>query len=927
MTRSTVILTLALAAAPTMALAQQASAPTKPSTPAPGASEGAGEGGDEGPDIVVQGAKQPGSVVGDIPPEQQLSPADIRSYGVGSVTELLAELSPQIRSDRGSGGAPVVLIDGKRISGFQEIRDLPTEAIQRVDILPEEVALKYGYRADQKVVNFVLRRRFRAATVELADRLATEGGRNAPQGELDLLKIARSGRLNLHLEYQGANALTENERGIQRTPTPFAIGGNVVGVAGAAIDPALGAATIAGVPGATPSLAAFAGTAGRANTTDVTPYRTLLPQTETFNANATYARTLGKVSATVNATLGTTSSDALLGLPTVALTLPAGNPFSPFANTVEVDRALTGDYLPLAQHGSTVAAHFGTVLNGVIGTWQWSVTGAYDHSEAKTFTDTGLDSSAFQARLTANDPSANPFGAISPGLIGPLPSSRGYSVSNETQVDALLNGSLFKLPAGDVTTSVHLGGDINDFSSRSYRAALTSTGAVSRKTVSGQVNVDVPLTSRGKDVLAAIGSLSVNGNIAVDHLSDFGTLKTIGYGLNWSPVVPLRIIASVTDQDGAPTPQQLGNPQITTPNIAVFDYVLGQNAVVTTLSGGNPNLRASNGHTVKIGATLKPWSSKQLSLSANYVQARVENPIVAFPTATAAIEAAFPDRFVRDAGGVLQRLDTRPINFAETSRSELRWGINFSAPLKSKLQKQIAAWRAGTGPNPFAGLRLPGGLARLAQQNGAPGGAPGAAGAPGGAGPAGGPGGGGPGGGGPGGGGRGFGGGGGRGNAGGRLQFALYHTWHFTDRVLVQQGGPALDLLNGDAIGSSGGQPRHELEGQAGYNNNGLGVRFSANWQSATSVNGGTIGNPQTLRFSDLGTVGVRLFGDLGQRLDLVKAHPWMRGMRVAVSVDNLFDSRQRVTGPDGTTPVAYQPGYLNPLGRTVRLSIRKLFL
>ncbi len=914
MTRSTVLLTLALAATPSFALAQQATPPAQPATPATPAPETGGGGtdtGEDGPDIVVQGARPPGSVVGDIPPEQQLSPADIRSYGVGSVTELLAELSPQIRSDRGSGGAPVVLIDGKRISGFQEIRDLPTEAIQRVDILPEEVALKYGYRADQKVVNFVLRRRFRAATLELADRVATAGGRNAPQAELDLLKIARTGRLNLHLEYQGANALTENERGIVRTPTPFAIGGNVVGLNGAAIDPALGTATIAGVPGTTPTLADFTGTAGRANATDVTRYRTLLPETRTFNANATYARSIGKVSATINGTLGTTSSDSLLGLPTVALTLPAGNPFSPFANTVVVDRALTGDYLPLAQHGSTVAAHFGTVLNGTVGTWQWSVTGAYDHSEAKTFTDTGLDASAFQARLLGNDRTANPFGALTPGAIGPLPSNFGYSVSNETQVDALFTGSLFKLPAGDVTTSVHLGGDINDFSSRSFRGGLTSTGAVSRKTGSGQLNVDVPLTSRAKDVLGAIGSLSVNGNAAVDQLSDFGTLKTIGYGLNWSPLVPLRIIASVTDQDGAPTPQQLGNPQITTPNVAVFDYVLGQNAVVTTLSGGNPGLRASSSHTVKVGATLKPWSTKQLTLSANYVQARVENPIVAFPTATAAIETAFPDRFTRGSGGVLQRLDTRPINFAETSRSELRWGINFSAPLKSKLQKQIEAFRAGTGPNPFAGLRPPGG--------GRPGeGGPGAGGrGPGGQGGPGGPGGG---------GGRGFG-GGGRGNAGGRLQFALYHTWHFTNRVLVQQGGPALDLLNGDAIGSNGGQPRHELEGQAGYNNNGLGFRLSANWQSATDVNGGTLGNPQNLRFSGLGTVGVRLFGDLGQRLDLVKAHPWVRGMRVAVSVDNLFDTRQRVTDANGTTPVAYQPGYLNPLGRTVRVSIRKLFL
>ena len=449
---------------------------------------------------------------------------------------------------------------------------------------------------------------------------------------------------------------------------------------------------------------------------------------------------------------------------------------------------------------------------------------------------------------------------------------------------------------------------------------------MSRNTVNGQVNLDVPLTSRAKDVLAAIGSLSVNGNVAVDHLSDFGTLTTFGYGLNWSPIVPLRIIASSTDQDVAPSPQQLGNPQIVTPNVPVFDYVLGQNALVTTVSGGNPGLISSSSHVRKLGVTVKPWSTKDLTLSANYVDARVDNPVVGFPSASAAIEAAFPTRFTR-VGGTLTRIDTRPINFAQTSRSELRWGINFSTPLKSKLQKQIEAWRAGKGPNPFAGLQIPASVQRQidqarAERGGGQGDARGAGAGGGERGPVAG--------GGPGGGRGGFGGfGGGRGGAGGgggRLQFALYHTWHFTDRVLVQQGGPALDLLNGDAIGSSGGQPRHELEGQAGYSNNGIGVRLSTNWQSATRVNGGTPGNPQTLRFSDLGTANLRVFADLGQRLDLIKKHPWLRGTRVAFAVDNLFDSRQRVTDANGVTPVAYQPGYLNPLGRTVRISVRKLF-
>ena len=841
MTRVSTLLTLALAATPTFALAQQQTAPAAPTQqPAPISDEG-----EDGPDIVVQGAKQPGAVVGDIPPEQQLSPADIRSYGVGSISELLAELAPQTRSDRGSGGAPVVLLDGKRISGFAEIRDLPTEAIARVDILPEEVALKYGYRADQRVVNIVLRRRFRAATVELADRVPTAGGRGAPQAELDLLKIANKGRVNLHLEYSSTSALTEDERNIAPSALPGAV--------------------------------------------DQRPFRTLLPSSETFNANTTYSRAFGNISGTFNGTLGTTSSDALRGVPTNA---PAS------------------DLSPLNQRNSTIATHLGTAFNGAIGKWQWTLTGGYDHNESKTLTDVGIDSST-----------------TPPGV---LPATRGSSVSNTGQIDALLSGALFKLPAGDVSTSVRVGGDFNSFSSRSFRGGVSTPGSVSRNSGNGQINVDVPLTSRTKDVLAAVGTLSVNGNFALDQLSDFGTLKTVGYGLNWSPIVPLRIIASATNQDVAPTPQQLGNPQIVTPNVPVFDYVLGQNALVTTVTGGNPGLVASSSHVRKLGVTLKPWSTKDLSFSANYIHARVENPVAGFPSASAAIEAAFPGRFTR-VGGALVRIDNRPINFAETSRSELRWGINFSTALKSKLQKQIEAWRAGKGPNPFAGLKIPADVQRqIDQARAARGGAPG--GGDRGAGPGGAPGGG-PGGG-PGAGGRGgfggfggFGGGGrGGGAGGGRLQFALYHTWHFTDRVLVQQGGPALDLLNGDAIGGSGGQPRHELEGQAGYSNNGIGVRLSTNWQSATRVNGGTPANPQTLRFSDLGTANLRLFADLGQRLELLKKYPWLRGTRVAFSIDNLFDSRQRVTDANGTVPVAYQPDYLNPLGRTVRISVRKLF-
>jgi iron complex outermembrane receptor protein len=42
--------------------------------------------------------------------------------------------------------------------------------------------------------------------------------------------------------------------------------------------------------------------------------------------------------------------------------------------------------------------------------------------------------------------------------------------------------------------------------------------------------------------------------------------------------------------------------------------------------------------------------------------------------------------------------------------------------------------------------------------------------------------------------------------------------------------------------------------------------------------------------------------------------------------VTNLFDARQTVHDGFGATPTAYLPGYMNPAGRVIELSVRKLF-
>ena len=876
--------------------------------------------GDDAPqDIVVNGVHppQPGAVVGDIPPELQYGPADIRAYGVSSVADLLAELAPETASARGRGGeAPAVLLNGRRISSFAEIRDLPTEAILRVDILPEEVALKYGYSADQKVVNIVLRRRFRALTTEGNGGTSTDGGGASGLGDFTLTRIHGDDRLNIDAKVQGADSLLESDRNLtsRSTGRPYDRTGNVVAADGS-LD-ALGGATVAGVgagaTSGTPGIGDF--NAGTPNVTDISPYRTLTPATKEATLNAVLAHPFSKkVNGTINATFDASQSDTLRGLAGSNLLVPSTDPFNPFGEDIALYRYLGSD--PLRQRTQTITGHLGGTLNTDVAKWRLNLTANYDYAQTLTRTQTGTDIDALNDALAANDPTLNPFGTIPTSLIGNTLATRARGVSNSGNVQFVGTGPLFDLPAGPFSTTVKLGLTASSFRSTSTRLDETQETSLSRRDGSAQFNFDLPLTSRKHHVLGAIGDLTANANVAVDQLSDFGTLWTVGYGANWTPRDGISLIASATHDRGAPTIQQLGNPVIATPGARVFDYRTGQTVDVIEIAGGNPDLKADSRHVEKLGITLKPFKKTDLTFTANYIHSTIRNAIAALPSPTAAIEAAFPDRFTRDEDGDLTAIDVRPVNLYRERREELRWGVNFTQKLKTS-QKVIDAFRALRESGAFQ--RPPGG-----GDGPPPGGGDRNAASPGagsGAGPGGGWGGGRGGSGGGGGGSR-----GGFGGGGGRLQLSIYHTWYFRDDILTRPGGPMLDLLDGGTSGSGGGQPRHQIDVQLGATNNGIGVRLTGEWQSATTVDGCTDSATGDLHFSALATANLRIFADLGQNPSLMK-YKWARGMRVTLSINNLTDSRQHVRDANGDTPLSYQPAYLDPMGRTIKLSIRKLF-
>lgn len=179
------------------------------------AANGGEEGEDSSGDIIVTATRSHNSVISDIPADEILDSQAVAAYGASNIGDLVTALSAQTGSGRGRGsGQPVVLVNGRRVSGFGEIRNLPPEAIERLEIFPPEVALDYGYSADQRVINFILKRQFNAITVELEGGTVTDGGRWSQEVEAGVFRISGDGRININAEYNRATPLTEAERDI-----------------------------------------------------------------------------------------------------------------------------------------------------------------------------------------------------------------------------------------------------------------------------------------------------------------------------------------------------------------------------------------------------------------------------------------------------------------------------------------------------------------------------------------------------------------------------------------------------------------------------------------------------------------------------------------------------------------------------------------
>jgi iron complex outermembrane recepter protein len=166
------------------------------------------------------------------------------------------ELMQAIRgSTQGADGSePIFLLNAQRVSGYTEIALLPPEAIEKVEVLPEQAALKFGFPPTRRVVNFITKARFRQFEVKASAGTTTRRGSATEKANLGMTRLQDGARLTIGLEYRRADPLLQSDRNIAPDPgILFDAIGNITAASGGEIDPALSAAagqvvTIAPVP-------------------------------------------------------------------------------------------------------------------------------------------------------------------------------------------------------------------------------------------------------------------------------------------------------------------------------------------------------------------------------------------------------------------------------------------------------------------------------------------------------------------------------------------------------------------------------------------------------------------------------------------------------------------------------------------------------
>ncbi|WEJ99285.1 MAG: hypothetical protein P0Y59_20495 [Candidatus Sphingomonas phytovorans] len=149
-----------------------------------------------------------------------------------------------------------------------------------------------------------------------------------------------------------------------------------------------------------------------------------------------------------------------------------------------------------------------------------------------------------------------------------------------------------------------------------------------------------------------------------------------------------------------------------------------------------------------------------------------------------------------------------------------------------------------------------------------------------------------------------------------QINLALSYQLRLQSESLIRRGLPVIDRL------VDSGTSRHELALRISVGKRAFGGSLNTSWSSPARVTG----SDGAFRLTPPLMFNLSLFANVDRLLRAPQGNGWTRRMKVSFDIQNLSKSYRRITLPDGSVPAGYSRDEVDPLGRTVRLTLRKQF-
>lgn len=559
---------------------------------------------------------------------------------------------------RGLGASStLVLMNGLRLPGggnqgtFVDISNLPLDAVERIDILPDNSSTFYGSDAVGGVVNFVMREGFAGRQTEayfgsstrdsLGERYVSQlVGMQAGRGHgLLALDFYSRGDLAASTRRQAKSDLTEyggTDFDVSQSNPGNILVGNVNYAVPAAQDGT--------------ALEPTSFIRGTRNLQNLWEGADVLPSQERWSTFGTWRQELGS-----NITW---FSDALYGqrearghgsgFPLV-FSIPTSNAFYVAPPGVTGPLVMTYNFIddlgPMLSEARVRSTAVTTGLQFRLGArWDAQLTASYSGEKVDSVVENQVAAKPLADALASSDRNKafNPFGDGSHTNVDTLRSLRGHSdldyQSSLKTAGVNFKGPVVTLPGGDLRLS--LGGEgreqafKSEISTDTVLTPLPPPANKSRTVSAGFGELQVPVFG-SPNRLPGLEALTLSVARRYEHYDDFGSNRADRLGLSWVPVKGVTVRGTYSDSFRPPGLLDLDESTNAYQFLTVRDpqSATGFSRVLLWV-GKNRDLRAENARSWTAGFELSLPEHPDSMLALTYFHTNFDNRLNSPPSSS-----------------------------------------------------------------------------------------------------------------------------------------------------------------------------------------------------------------------------------------------------------------------------------------------------